>query len=136
MLPVSRVIGHKEWAPGRKSDPTYDMNWRRACVAGVRPPQEDDMPLSQDDANMVAKTVWNWVMSGQEPYLSSDRAWVLLRDTRANAAALGADLDALAQRPTGQVDPAPIVAAVVDAITRAGIAEQVVDALGERLARP
>ncbi|HEY9354627.1 MAG TPA: N-acetylmuramoyl-L-alanine amidase [Nocardioides sp.] len=37
MLPVSRVIGHKEWAPGRKSDPTYDMNWRRAGVAGIVP---------------------------------------------------------------------------------------------------
>ena len=37
MLPVTRVVGHKEWSPGRKSDPIYDMNWRRAGVAGVRP---------------------------------------------------------------------------------------------------
>lgn len=37
MLPVSRVIGHREWAPGRKIDPRYDMNWRRTGVATVRP---------------------------------------------------------------------------------------------------
>lgn len=37
MLPVARVIGHREWAPGRKVDPRYDMNWRRNGVAGIRP---------------------------------------------------------------------------------------------------
>lgn len=29
------VIGHKEWAPGRKSDPRYDMASMRRTVAGV-----------------------------------------------------------------------------------------------------
>jgi hypothetical protein len=29
----SSLIGHKEWAPGRKSDPRHDMGWRRAQVA-------------------------------------------------------------------------------------------------------
>jgi len=33
MLPVHRLIGHKEYAAGRKSDPVYDMNWRRGRVA-------------------------------------------------------------------------------------------------------
>lgn len=36
-FPVAHVIGHKEWAPTRKVDPRYDMNWRRAGVAGIRP---------------------------------------------------------------------------------------------------
>jgi hypothetical protein len=52
MLPIARVIGHREWAPGRKSDPTYDMDWRRAGVAGIRPRiagQEDDMDQAQVD---------------------------------------------------------------------------------------
>ncbi len=31
----ANVVGHREWAPGRKSDPRYDMGWRRASVAAV-----------------------------------------------------------------------------------------------------
>lgn len=48
MLSPTRVIGHKEWAKGRKSDPTYDMAWRRGRVAtfvprtGTTPPEDDD----------------------------------------------------------------------------------------------
>jgi len=36
-LPVARVIGHKEWAKGRKSDPVHDMNWRRGRLSGFTP---------------------------------------------------------------------------------------------------
>lgn len=36
-FPLSHVVGHREWAPGRKTDPRYDMAWRRACVAAVTP---------------------------------------------------------------------------------------------------
>lgn len=36
-FPVARIVGHKEWAPGRKSDPVYSMSWRRARVADLRP---------------------------------------------------------------------------------------------------
>jgi N-acetyl-anhydromuramyl-L-alanine amidase AmpD len=32
---ASNVVGHREWAPGRKSDPRYDMGWRRSRVAAV-----------------------------------------------------------------------------------------------------
>ncbi len=31
------LIGHKEWAPGRKIDPLYSMDWRRKRVANFRP---------------------------------------------------------------------------------------------------
>lgn len=37
MLGVQRVIGHKEWAGPRKSDPRHDMNWRRGRVGGFVP---------------------------------------------------------------------------------------------------
>lgn len=37
MLSASRVIGHREYAGPRKSDPRLDMDWRRARVAGFRP---------------------------------------------------------------------------------------------------
>lgn len=59
MLSPTRLIGHKEYGntppggyPGRKSDPRYDMNWRRARVANFKPRtgptptpvlEEDDM---------------------------------------------------------------------------------------------
>lgn len=33
MLSAVRIIGHKEWAGPRKSDPRHDMNWRRGRVA-------------------------------------------------------------------------------------------------------
>lgn len=34
---LGNVIGHKEWAPTRKTDPRYSMDWRRAGVAGILP---------------------------------------------------------------------------------------------------
>lgn len=48
MLPVTRVIGHKEYAKpfGRKIDPTYDMNWRRNRVASFTPRGTDDVNLT------------------------------------------------------------------------------------------
>jgi hypothetical protein len=55
------VLGHKEWGnrppggwPGRKTDPSLDMNERRAAVAAFTPDQEDDMPLNDADAQKVA----------------------------------------------------------------------------------
>lgn len=53
-LETGRVCGHKEWAPGRKHDPTFDMDQFRTAVdywrLGVSPvpPQrseEESMPL-------------------------------------------------------------------------------------------
>lgn len=48
-LPIARIIGHREWSPGRKSDPVFDMDWARAGVAGIRPhpaaaPAADTLP--------------------------------------------------------------------------------------------
>lgn len=34
-LPVDAVIGHKEYAPGRKSDPSFDMNKFRAVIRSL-----------------------------------------------------------------------------------------------------
>lgn len=68
MLPVTRLIGHKDygctppggWA-GRKTDPVYDMNWRRARVANFRPrTQEDAMPNPSD--------LWSFVRKSGEPH--------------------------------------------------------------------
>lgn len=56
MIRTNRILGHKEWAPGRKSDPVYDMNWRRDMVA-TDSAQEDDVP-SQEQWDNFTKDVW------------------------------------------------------------------------------
>lgn len=44
---ASHVIGHKEWAPARKIDPTYDMGWMRGLVKQVmRGEVGEDMELT------------------------------------------------------------------------------------------
>jgi hypothetical protein len=58
MLPIARVIGHREWTPGRKADPVYDMDWRRAGVAGIRPrnaDQEDE--ISPEQFNQLRRDI-------------------------------------------------------------------------------
>lgn len=49
-IPESFPIGHKEWAPGRKSDPLYSMPDRRRQVGAFRPTTatEDDMPTAEE----------------------------------------------------------------------------------------
>lgn len=58
---ADRFIGHKEWAPGRKTDPAGwpgDMNGFRATVARILNGDNDDMPLSDDDLRKVYQAVW------------------------------------------------------------------------------
>lgn len=60
MLPAHRVIGHKEWAPGRKSDPTYSMDWRRSRVAAFTPrtsSEGDFMALSEAEQQELLQGV-------------------------------------------------------------------------------
>lgn len=45
MLSPARVIGHREYAGGRKSDPRHDMNWRRNRVAGFVPRNRKTPPI-------------------------------------------------------------------------------------------
>lgn len=61
-----RVRGHKEWAtpPGRKRDPSIDMNQRRRDVAAYAP--EDDMPLTDADIRKIAAAVWEHGLGATE----------------------------------------------------------------------
>lgn len=66
MLPVSRVLGHKEWTT-RKADPVHSMTWRRDRIARFKPhptvdgakpaptpaPPEDDMFSDADRATLA-----------------------------------------------------------------------------------
>ncbi len=49
MLPVARLIGHKEWT-SRKSDPRHDMNWRRARVANFTPRRTGGFLMALSDS--------------------------------------------------------------------------------------
>lgn len=57
-LAVADVRGHKETCSpvGRKSDPDFDMAAFRSQVGAVdlKKPMEDDVPLTNDDADLVA----------------------------------------------------------------------------------
>ncbi|MFY1669487.1 N-acetylmuramoyl-L-alanine amidase [Plantactinospora sp. WMMB334] len=44
--PASRLVGHKEHTPGRKTDPTFNMDQFRRNVAGVLAGEDDDMEQS------------------------------------------------------------------------------------------
>jgi hypothetical protein len=93
MLSVTRVIGHKEygctppggWA-GRKTDPVYDMNWRRARVANFRPrTQEDDMPLTDADINRIRDRILHSPV-GPDGRIVNGQPWFSTRAAGTDAA--------------------------------------------------
>lgn len=62
-LPSSRVIGHKEWAPGRKVDPhSLNMDNERSRVAAyMKSPQPKEwweMPIPDAELKRIAAAVW------------------------------------------------------------------------------
>ncbi len=64
---ATRVRGHKEWAkpPGRKTDPRYDMAWRRARVVALAaqtspspsPPPRPPMGTDSEEHDMTMLVV-------------------------------------------------------------------------------
>lgn len=63
-IPVARVLGHKEVCapPGRKTDPNFDMAAFRRRITNL----EDDMPLSDEDVDRIAKAVWAQPLKGAD----------------------------------------------------------------------
>jgi peptidoglycan hydrolase-like protein with peptidoglycan-binding domain len=54
---VPHVVGHKEWAPGRKSDPVYDMAGFRSQVGGTGPIPAAHPVLRQGSTGDVVRMV-------------------------------------------------------------------------------
>lgn len=77
-LPVTRAVGHKEWAPSRKIDPSFDMNTLRHNVARyIRPP---DVPASPGGIESMAfgDSFIDWAGNRQ-----TVQSWMNLQDKRA-----------------------------------------------------
>lgn len=146
MLPIARVIGHKEWSPGRKSDPVYDMNWRRAGVAGIRPKSSNPAPPSEDDMPSV-HDIWHHPIPDEYPGAKGPMpafaalAFATARASLALDAASRAErkIDAMASKlaTSPAFDQAAITAAVREAAREVlgdDLAEQVIEALAAKLA--
>ncbi len=140
MLPIGRVIAHREWSPGRKSDPVYDMNWRRDRVARIGPRAQEDSDMTPDQAKQLA-ALHAQLVTGPDPQRagwdtwpggSGDRFTVVdylrkanQRDEdhtrevaalRAQVAELQAAVHVLQQRPDAALDPAAVQAGVTAAL--------------------
>jgi hypothetical protein len=119
--PAGFVYGHKEWAPLRKIDPVYSMQWRRGRVVAFQATGvEDDMDWS---------TRYTHRRTG---YTTEFENWIGETNVAANAAAaiaarVEAKLDALAGKLSD--DESVLLAAI-----RADAEETDVRALAEALA--
>lgn len=106
MLPAHRVIGHKEYAAGRKSDPVYDMNWRRARVAAFTPRSlEDDVSWSENipqKGGLGPAPASTWLQDTLIGVVGiGNRLTALDKDLRGDLAAKQKLLEASAQREAG-----------------------------------
>ena len=76
--PSEAVCGHKEYAPGRKSDPDWDMDRFRRDVAGLTTTEEDDDMVPDGDRMKDVQEDLNWIREHSEwvwPELTVDGVW-------------------------------------------------------------
>jgi hypothetical protein len=92
-IPVSAVHSHWEWAPTRKNDPAGGPRWqhgggpsaiswtmdefRADLAAGTGDTEGEDMPLSDEDVQKVAKAVWDHIIEGDQPDERKPAGWRL-----------------------------------------------------------
>ncbi len=117
---------------GRKTDPDgLELAAERLAVRALRAGthlQEDDMPLTDDDATLVARKVWQLAQPTPGVPLSEHTPLTLLAGARDDAGAAKGAVLALAKAIAD--DDAQAVAAAIPA----GMAAAVVDELAKRLA--
>ncbi|MFC6017209.1 N-acetylmuramoyl-L-alanine amidase [Plantactinospora solaniradicis] len=141
--PASRLVGHKEHTPGRKTDPSFNMATFRRDVAAVLAGGEDDEMSVEDVEKGLHLALMQAAnppagVAGQRGRQTRDALRAILATESTNPAELKAALD-------GQdADVASIVAGVLaglspEAIAAAiplDLAERVANELGRRLATP
>ncbi len=117
MLPIARVVGHREWT-SRKSDPVYDMNWRRAGVAGIRPRTEEDFMATMSEAEKATiLEAARSVLGGIGGVRNAGQLYLSVYTLTTELAAARREIAALTElvRSSG-VDPAVVQAAVTAAL--------------------
>lgn len=134
---ASKLVGHKEHTPGRKTDPTFSMAKFRADVAAVLAGEDDDVSAAD-----VWATEWQgvdraypastWLINANK-YAAA--AVAEAKAARAELAALRTVVETLADAVKaggGSVDTAAILAGVDERLT--ALREQVADEIAGRLA--
>lgn len=122
---VPGFVSHAQLDPTRRTDPGEHFPWSQFLEAFARhvrddsdSPQEDDMPLTDEDVNRIAASVWNRPVHfrGTE----KQPATLVMRDiaTHARAGAVSVDIDALAVRVAALVDGDVTVETVAEALRR------------------
>ncbi len=71
------LIGHKEWAPTRKVDPLYGMDWRRKRVASFHPRTEEPERVAA-----IGLHAGSPIMSGEDYSIAPAIKYVLARSPR------------------------------------------------------
>jgi N-acetylmuramoyl-L-alanine amidase len=84
-IPINHVRSHFEWAPDRKTDPAgqsrfasgsakWNMNaFRNECSEAG----DDDMPLTQQDIDKIAKAVWEYMIGDPKQGEDNPAGWRL-----------------------------------------------------------
>ena len=91
-IPASRVLGHSDVAPGRKTDPGELFDWRRLAAAGIGLWPEPAAPAASIDAAEVKRLLGAFGYGFLEEDLSADIA-AFQRHFRPGAISGQADAD-------------------------------------------
>lgn len=70
--PRTHCWGHKEWAPRRKIDPSFNMAAFRSHVAATHPPHEGD-PMATADVEAAQRALNSWLTPDRQ--LRTDGDW-------------------------------------------------------------
>jgi len=140
-----RLVGHKEHTPGRKTDPTFDMDRFRADVAAVLAGEDDDMQLTDKvnlrtdgDVKYSAKTATvEGILASTNYYVlqARDVQMAQLAGLRAELAGLRGVVEQLAAaiaQAGGSVDTTAILRGVDERVAR--VRDEVAAELARRLA--
>lgn len=136
------VIGHLEWQPGKIDPRGFTMASMRARIGdriatNTPPPEEDDMPLTDDDLQKIALAVHGYRNKAADERSIAETgkripdAYAYLTRTHDSTQALVGQVDALEAITLTDAQIAAIAAAVA---SNPGLADAIADKLAARLA--
>lgn len=121
---ASWCLGHKEWAPGRKVDPSFNMDAFRAVVAArLNQPEGPTVPPTTDRTDIV-RQLQDWLnMAGAQPPLTldGDPGPATLNALRAVLDYQQSEMARLTAAGTGDARLSRLAIDINAALTRAGL---------------